>query len=1165
MKWPAQVATLSNSRYTVRLDESGSGHSDFQGLAITRWMPDAVGSTDGFHIYLRDLDDPFLWSAAYLPAQVMPDRYEVHNNDRTFEFVREDRGIECRTTVCVAGGADVEIRRCRLTNRGAAARRLEVTSYLEWVLGSREGDANHPAFSKLFVETEFCEERHAIIARRRPRSAEEEPLVGFHAVFCEEDAQLIAALQFETDRKAFLGRGRSVRDPQAMRVDAKLGGTTGPVLDPIASLRVAILLEPQKSCEVAFVLGAGHSQEAIDGALTGLRTFDQVREVIDETQTDGLDHSESDTLRRAGITGSDGATMIVHPPHVPSRVVPDGMPRRNYRPASAENRVASAPIRAQQPLLFENGFGGFSQDGREYVIRIAADGDGVQRRPPLPWANVIANEKVGCLVTESGAGYTWAGNSRLNRLTTWHNDPVMDPHSDAVWIRDEDESVFWSPTPGPLAASSDYVVRHGFGYTKFEHECRELKQETTVFVAREEPVKITRLRIENRSGRVRRISIFSYLQWALGGLAAETAGHVSTEYDGKLRTIWAANPDRNHYGHCAAFSTVQCGDGDACEVSYSGDRKAFLGRFGDLQAPAAIVSDAELDCRCGDALDACAAWRLDVELAPGRAFECSFLLGECDDRLAATRSIEKFDTPERVEHELESVIEFWRENLSAINIETPDAEIDLMVNGWLLYQNLSCRIWGRSAYYQPGGAFGFRDQLQDSAAFVHHRPEITRTQILRHASQQFVEGYVLHCWHPDTRYGVRTRFSDDLLWLPYVVVEYVQKTGDEAVLNEELPFITAPVLEGLQQEAYLRPDAAGVSASLYEHCCRALDRGLTRGANGLPLIGCGDWNDGFSRVGRLGRGESVWLGFFIEHILEGFLPICAARDDADRIATYTVYREQLRQALDNAGWDGAWYRRAYFDNGQLIGSTSSDECQIDAIAQAWAVISGRASAERAELAMAAAEERLIDDEAGIIRLLMPPFDRTVNDPGYIKGYLRGIRENGGQYTHGALWMVRAMAELGRGTRAVELLRMLSHVSHASTPEQVGVYQTEPYVVAADVYGEEPHVGRGGWTWYTGSAGWMFRVALESVLGITTDGGRTLVVNPSISSTWPQCRVNYRRPEGNTRYEITILNPEGNQHGVREATCDGTPAEIVNGAARVTLCEDGGTHRIVVWL
>jgi cellobiose phosphorylase len=818
-----------------------------------------------------------------------------------------------------------------------------------------------------------------------------------------------------------------------------------------------------------------------------------------------------------------------------------------------------------EPLQFDNGYGGFSADGREYIIRVHPDASGQHRRPPLPWVNVIANEAAGFLVSECGAGYMWAGNSRINRLTAWHNDPVCDPHAEAIWIRDDDAGVFWSVTPGPTPSPAEYVVRHGFGYTTFEHESYELSQETTVFMAREDPVKITRLRVVNRSDRPRKLSLFSYVHWALGGLACETLRSVSTEFASQRCAILATNAGRDVYGECVAFSAVSCHPLPSCEGSFTCDRAAFLGDAGDIAAPSALTSPGELDRCAGGGLDPCAAWRVPIELPAGGSFEIAFLLGEAADRDATTRLIESYREPGRVDDEFEAVTQFWRDMCSAIEIETPDREIDFVVNGWLTYQNVSCRMWARSAYYQPGGALGFRDQLQDSAALVLSRPDMTRAQILRHAAAQFVEGDVLHWWHTDTGYGLRTKFSDDLLWLPYVTACYVQTTGDASILDEQMPFITGPEIPAGHVEAYLRPAPSGEHGSVYEHCCRAFDRGLTSGAHGLPLIGCGDWNDGFSAVGKQGRGESVWLGFFIYSVLEQFLPFCRERGDEERVSRYMAYRDQLEEALNTAGWDGAWYRRAYYDNGQPMGSRESDECKIDALAQAWAVISGVAPADRARMAMEAVEEQLICREEGMIRLLAPPFDRTPNDPGYIKGYLPGIRENGGQYTHGVLWAVRAFAEMGCGTKAVELLRMLSPVWHTSTPERTDVYQTEPYVVVADIYGEPPHVGRGGWTWYTGSAGWMYRVAIESIFGLSIDRGRRLVVKPVISQSWPRCRLTYRLPNESTRYEITIENPNGRETGVRTATLDGAEIEVANGAARIPLQHDGGVHRVVVWL
>jgi cyclic beta-1,2-glucan synthetase len=503
--------------------------------------------------------------------------------------------------------------------------------------------------------------------------------------------------------------------------------------------------------------------------------------------------------------------------------------------------------------------------------------------------------------------------------------------------------------------------------------------------------------------------------------------------------------------------------------------------------------------------------------------------------------------------------------LPAVQIDTPSAAMNLMVNGWLPYQNLSCRLWARSAYYQSGGAFGFRDQLQDAAALVYHDPAITREQILRHASSQFVEGDVLHWWHPPASRGIRTRFSDDLLWLPLVASEYCATTGDAQLWDQSAPYLAGPLLAPGEAEQFFAPHPAGTCGSVYEHCCRAIDRSLAVGAHGLPLMGCGDWNDGLNRVGQAGLGESVWMGFFLHYVLEKMLPVCQGRGDHSRVAKYRRHQVHLRAALNNTGWDGQWYRRAYFDDGEPLGTANAEECQIDALVQAWAVLSGAGEGGKPEQGMAAVEQRLVREDAGLIQLLDPPFDSLAQDPGYIKGYLPGVRENGGQYTHGVLWFVRALAEMGRGTRAVELLDMLNPINHACTPEQVAIYQAEPYVMAADVYSQPPHVGRAGWTWYTGSAGWMFRVAVESILGLRIIKGRELRLDPAISAAWPECRLTYRLPVGRGRYEIHIKNPDGRQRGIRSATLDGSAATVENGEASIPLVGDGRHHRVDIWL
>ncbi len=541
-----------------------------------------------------------------------------------------------------------------------------------------------------------------------------------------------------------------------------------------------------------------------------------------------------------------------------------------------------------------------------------------------------------------------------------------------------------------------------------------------------------------------------------------------------------------------------------------------------------------------------------------------FLLGEGADLAEARSLLARYRAPGAAAAARAAARRFWREEVARITVQTPSPALDLMVNGWLPYQALACRLWGRSALYQSGGAYGFRDQLQDASAFVFSRPDLFREQILKNAAHQFPEGDVLHWWHPPRDRGIRTRFADDLVWLPLLAAEYVQATGDRSVLDEETPFVRARLLAPGEDEAFLEPTVTAERASVYEHAARALDRALTRGAHGLPLFGTGDWNDGMNRVGREGRGESVWMGFFLVRAIDAFAPLAEARGDADRAARWRGYRASVAAALETAGWDGDWYRRGYYDDGTPLGTAGGDECRIDALVQAWSVISGAAPPERAAAALDAAEAHLVAEEDGIIRLLTPPFDRTGHDPGYIKGYVPGVRENGGQYTHAALWMVRAAAEAGRRDRAARWLDLLNPVHHALDAEATAVYQVEPYVVCADVYGAAPHVGRGGWTWYTGSAGWMFRVALESVLGITLEGGDTLVVRPRIPDEWPGYTVTWRRPAGGATVRVEVTNPSRRAERVAGVRRDGLALEPAGDGARVPL-EPGRDHRIEIVL
>jgi cyclic beta-1,2-glucan synthetase len=818
----------------------------------------------------------------------------------------------------------------------------------------------------------------------------------------------------------------------------------------------------------------------------------------------------------------------------------------------------SSPAKDPEPLQFFNGHGGFSADGSEYVIRLPRGGE----RPPMPWINVVANEAAGFLVSESGAGCTWARNSQANRITPWSNEPAGDLHGEALYLRDEKTGAVWSPLPGPVPGSCDYEVRHGFGATRFLSSCHGIDQEVTVFVPRVDPVKITHLRLGNHSKVAKHLCFASFQRLVMGSLAAQPSLIVTRqEEDGSLRAV---NPAAGDFLGGVAFGATSLSGAEVERRDFTCDRLAFLGRHGTPRNPAGLRNGGELGGECGAGLDPCFAERRTFTLEPGGVVEIVVLLGEATGEAEAARLNARYRDPSVVKVALTEARGFWKSLLGGVKVTTPSPVMNLMVNGWLAYQTLCCRMWARSAFYQSSGAFGYRDQLQDSGSLLPLDPSFARRQILLHARHQFVEGDVLHWWHPEPiERGLRTRFSDDLLWLPLVTADYVLATGDHAVLDEREPYLTAPLLEDGHDENYLTPEPSGEDGSLYDHCCRAIDRSLVTGAHGLPLMGTGDWNDGMSRVGREGKGESVWMGFFLYRILGKFIPLCEARGDGGRAAKYEEHRSKLRSALNEGGWDGEWYRRAYYDNGAPLGSKDSDECKIDALAQAWAVLSKAAPPERAELALAAMSRELISEEEGLIRLLTPPFVNTANDPGYIKGYVAGVRENGGQYTHAACWAVQSIAEHGENNRALRLWEMLTPISHSLTPEAAELYKVEPYAVAADIYGAEPHIGRGGWTWYTGSSGWMYRVAIESILGLRVEDGATLVIEPCIPDDWPSFVIQGALPDGSASYRVTVENPGGKAKRVLSAERDGVKAEVVDGTARIPLPRDGGFHEVRV--
>jgi cyclic beta-1,2-glucan synthetase len=816
-------------------------------------------------------------------------------------------------------------------------------------------------------------------------------------------------------------------------------------------------------------------------------------------------------------------------------------------------------------LRFFNGVGGFTEDSSEYCMlisdrnahRASLDGQVYQQQanwphlPPAPWVNVIANPEIGFIVSESGSGFTWSGNSQMNRLTPWNNDPVADPPGEVVYVRDEQSGRTWCPTPLPIASHGPTLVRHGQGYTVFERNTHGIENKLTVLVSATEPVKLLRLEVRNPGPEPRQLSATFYAELVLGTMRDSSAMHVVTELDPETGALLARNAFRLDFAHRVTFFDV-----NRRPRTVTGNRDEFLGRHGSVAAPAALTR-ARLSGTVGAELDPCAAIQTHFELGPSASVAIVFLLGEAETLENARTLVRRFSDPEVTEVALKEVRDQWDRVLGTVNVQTPDPAFDLLLNRWLLYQVLSCRIWARSALYQSGGAFGFRDQLQDVMALFHAAGDIARAHILHAASRQFVEGDVQHWWHPPSGRGVRTRISDDFLWLPYVTASYVKTTGDTSILDEVIPFLKAPLLLPGQQDDFRLPEVAEESGSLYEHCVRALERGIARlGVHGLPLMGSGDWNDGMNRVGIEGRGESVWLAWFLVACLRDFSQLAETRDDPSRVSLFRERAAAICSTVERHAWDGSWYLRAICDDGTVLGSVRHQECQIDSVAQTWAVISDAADPHRRRLAMDAVRAHLVCPNDRLILLLTPAFDDGSIDPGYIKGYLPGVRENGAQYTHAAAWVVRAAAELGLGRIASELFSMLNPICHTRDPEEMSRYQAEPYVLAGDVLSRTAQRGRGGWTWYTGSAAWIYRVGLESILGVQRSG-KFLTFRPCIPPDWKSFEVCFRYRS--TTYRIVVENPEEREHGVVAVSLDGYPCADLG----IELIDDGAPHEVAV--
>lgn len=820
------------------------------------------------------------------------------------------------------------------------------------------------------------------------------------------------------------------------------------------------------------------------------------------------------------------------------------MPRLEKIPAMYHNEYRDITLPDHADLILDNGVGGFTPDGREYVIRTGAG-----QKTPAPWSNVLANSNFGTVISERGQSYTWNENAHEYRLSPWHNDPVGDPGGETFYLRDEETGHFWSPTPGPCVSDKPYITRHGFGYSVFEHVVNGIHTELTVYVAIDASIKFSVLKIRNVSGRTRLMTATGYVEWVLGDLRHKSKMHVVTEIDPGTGAILARNAYNTEFRDRIAFF-----DTDDLNRTITGDRREFIGRNGTLQHPSSM-DRTKLSGKVGATLDPCAAIQVPFELMDGQSRQIVFKLGVAGRRIdEASAVIRRFRGSPAAWKAFEDVHKQWADLLGAVNVETPDQSLNVLTNGWLMYQTIACRLWARSGYYQSGGAFGFRDQLQDAMALIHNKPEFLRSQILLHAAHQFVEGDVMHWWHPPTDRGVRTKCSDDYLWLPLATCRYVTATGDTGILDEKIPFIEGRLLNPDEESYYDLPSRSSEEGTLYEHCVRAITHGLRYGEHGLPLIGTCDWNDGMDQVGNHGKGESVWLAFFLYDILLKFAELAGMYGDAGFATRCKTEAATLRTNIHENAWDGGWYRRAYFDDGTPLGSAINPECQIDSLSQSWSVLSGAGDTERSRMAMEAVDQRLVHRDKVMIQLLDPPFDKSNMNPGYIRGYVPGVRENGGQYTHAAIWTAMAFVKLGDRERAFELLQMINPLNHARSTEEVGVYKVEPYVVVADVYGVDPHTGRGGWSWYTGSSGWYYRLILESLLGLNLINNNQLCIKPSLPSEWSGFKLRYRYQD--TLYSINIVK---GSHG-NKISVDG----IVHDNCIIDLINDGLPHEVTVY-
>lgn len=1270
---------LSNGKYTVLLTASGTGFSKCKNTFLSRWKEDPIREGDGSYIFIEDTSSNLNWSASFAPMNIEAAAYKTSFSEHKADFWCNKNEISSHTEVIVSSEDDVELRKLTLINHSDVERVLNITSYLEPTLTTHQADMGHPAFSNLFIETEYISSRNALLAHRRKRSTKDDEIWGIHMVIFGADNNQV--VQYETNRNTFIGRTSDLSKPSALKSGVSLSNKVGAVLDPILSLRKQVTLAPHTTVQLCFVSGVTHSHEealrlidryhdqnifnredemswtqsqaelrhlnisfedamsfqelgnsllyscgpmrpiltkkdeslksqsalwayGISGdnpillvVIKNKHEINLIREllhaheyfrykgihydmvVLNSEASSYREEIQDELLHQVRLAGQqellnkDGGIFLLKKEEVPpedlsllrtiSRVfvnaengiLKDQVKRLKLsghilkdnssldRLSKVERKTIPLTIAKRQ---FENGFGGFSKDGKEYVIFLESENS-----TPAPWCNVIANEKeFGFLVSEQGSSYTWSKNSRENRITPWSNDPVSDPSGESIYLADLESGEKWSITPAPMKGPDPYKISHGQGYTKFENNNYEIKQELTMFCPMDKEVKVNNLKLKNESSYSRKLSLVYYVELVLGSDRSKSAHHIITEKGEVPNLFFAKNPYHDDFGERVTYIASS-----ELVSSFSFDRKNFLGTQGNFKNPAGL-NHKKLDNHSGAGLDPCFALQIIVELAPYEKKEINFLLGQATSETKIYPVVKDIFLKGRIKQEFNQVKEYWDQILNVIQVKTSLPEFDILINRWLLYQNLSCRIWARTAFYQSGGAIGFRDQLQDVTALLNCSPQIARKQILEAAACQFKEGDVLHWWHPPSNKGVRTHFSDDLLWLPYVVAVYVKVLGDHLIIDEVIPFLEGPKIPSDQEDIYCKPQVSEVSGSLYEHCVKAIDRSLDLGVNGLPLMGSGDWNDGMNQVGIEGRGESVWMAWFLITTLNNFMKFCELKNDTERIDLYKEHIKNLSYALESVGWDGKWYKRAFFDDGTPLGSIENDECTIDSLTQSWAVFSEVANPDHLEIAMKSLSEYLVKEEDQLILLFTPPFDKSKLNPGYIKGYHPGVRENGGQYTHAAIWAAMAFAKNNDGDEAFKILSIINPINHSRSNDDALIYGVEPYVISADVYSNPDLLGRGGWSWYTGSAGWYYRALTESILGIYREG-INLRIDPCLPKLLSEYLISYKF--GLSIYLIQVKRCTDEQIDLPSIKMDGE----VLATSYIPLKDEGKTYHIDV--